>query len=68
MPNPNHIFIKNQDGGYLMWCEHCGDQYSPALPCSFDVMSGILDGFLKSHCDCPKPVEQTAPDVPEVET
>ena len=31
---------------------HCGSQYSPALPISLNLLTALMDAFIKEHKDC----------------
>jgi hypothetical protein len=54
----DHVRIANtNDGGYRMFCLHCGQYYTPALPISMDMMLANMKVFGKEHNKC-KPGER----------
>ncbi len=44
--------IKITDGGTFV-CEHCGQIYTPALPCLLDMWLAMSRQFIRDHQACP---------------
>lgn len=40
------------NGGYVMFCLHCGQRYIPVLPMPMDKFSVEVNGFMAEHKDC----------------
>ena len=47
----SHIVINGFEGGRLE-CLHCGDTYSPTMPCSMGIYGAILSAWSKDHESC----------------
>ncbi len=44
--------IKIKDSGTFV-CEHCGQIYTPALPCPLDMWLAMSRQFIRDHKACP---------------
>lgn len=58
----DHIVIKNVNSGYELECLHCGQTYSPTLPCPMDIFQAICESFQETHEDCEQIVTENAED------
>lgn len=47
-----HIVINTKEDGGRFECEHCGADYTPALPCPMNIYLDIANGFLRDHKNC----------------
>lgn len=48
--NIDHIRIGNtKEGGYRLFCLHCGEHYDPELPISMNMFLAVVNTFKKEH-------------------
>lgn len=49
----DHIRIGNlPNGGYRLFCLHCGQHYTPTLPIGMDMLLSLMKSFGSSHKYC----------------
>ena len=54
-PTDDHILIKNVPAGHLIYCIHCGQTETVALPMEWRKWSAVTRRFQKQHRHCPPP-------------
>lgn len=67
--------MKVQDRAYIVWnvesglmaCQHCGNVYSPHIPCLLDMMIAMLRVWSKAHRHCAPRADSTCPCHPRAE-
>ncbi|MBP8055169.1 MAG: hypothetical protein KA314_04975 [Chloroflexi bacterium] len=48
-----HLGMANTaNGGYVMFCLHCGQRHIPVMPIPMDKFSVEVNGFMAEHKDC----------------
>lgn len=53
MKRNDHIRIANLPSGhYRIFCLHCGQHYTPALPCPVDIFLATVRQFAATHAGC----------------
>ena len=45
-------WVKVESGTMRMFCERCGQSYTPALPCPLGVFVDIIKSFGRTHRWC----------------
>ena len=55
----DHVRIMNHQGGYLMFCEHCGTKADTFIqpPLSVNVMLAMVKAYTNDHKNCKLAVE-----------
>jgi hypothetical protein len=47
-----HVIINSKEVGGRFECEHCGTDYTPAMPCPMNLYLDLMNGFLRDHKGC----------------
>lgn len=54
--SPTPWIVVNQEG-CVFECRRCGQTYQPTLPIPIPMLTGLIDGFIGIHKDCPEKKE-----------